>query len=270
MIILGIDTATSATTVAVGRSGATVSRRTVDPHGHVESLAPMIAEVLDESNLSPADIDVVACGVGPGPFTGLRVGISTAIAMATTLNRPVVGVCTHDVIARATLAQPSTSAEGGDGELVEGVLVATTARRAETFVSTYDRNGVRSSGPIAVSNDDAREWILSDQHIVSGDAVPRLLDGGAPISWGVTFPDASDLIAIVQERHESGEGWPGADLAVAELDPATARGDSTAQVLLDRARRGRVLLPPRPLYLRAPDAVARPPQSVEQPGSGSS
>ena len=98
-----MDTATAATTVAVLGPGVQASRTVIDAHGHVESLAPLIEEVLDLSAGSLQGIDVVACGVGPGPFTGLRIGVATAIAMGTVWQRPIVGVCTHDVLARAAL-----------------------------------------------------------------------------------------------------------------------------------------------------------------------
>lgn len=256
VIILAVDTATAATSAAISAPASVVSRRSVDAHGHVESLAPMISEVLTESGIEPWDIDVLACGVGPGPFTGLRVGIAQMIAMGAALDRPVVGVCTHDVIAHAALglADRSTPELGADPG--RGLMVATAARRAESFVSTYDSSGRRSAGPIALSNDEVRQAMLADDVILAGDAVDSLIEDVPAHRRGPSFPQAADLAVIVQSRMNAGEDWSDdVDLAI-DLDPATARGHSTAQALTERGRHGRLLLPPRPLYLRAPDAVA--------------
>lgn len=255
VIILAIDTATAATTVAIGGADVDAVRTRVDAHRHAESVAPMIAEVMAEAGVAPSDIDVITCGVGPGPFTGLRVGISTAIAMGTALDRPVVGVCTHDVIARAVAPMDA-----------RGVLVATTARRAEAFVSTYGASGdgalgERESGPLALSHDDARAAIAACDLVCAGDAVDTLAPDLSMVRTGPRYPSARDLVAIVGARVAAGEDWRAVTAAPVELDAATSQGDSTALFLDERARQGRVLLPPRPLYLRVPDAVAAPPAS---------
>lgn len=266
VIVLALDTATAATSVAIRVPETVVSRSSIDAHGHVESLAPMIAEVLVESGLEPKDIDVIACGVGPGPFTGLRVGIAMAISMAVALDRPVVGVGTHDVIAHAMLGFPDPSAPVSAVTDGQGLIVATTARRAETFVSTYDASGQRVSGPIALTNEDARRLLLTGDLFVAGDAVDSLIGDALAHRRGPSHPDAAALAAIVESRLDSGEGWPHpADVNI-DLDPATARGDTTAHLLAEHARRGRVLLPARPLYLRAPDAVATAAASTTMTG----
>ncbi len=256
VIILAVDTATAATSAAISGPASVVSRRNVDAHGHVESLAPMISDVLTESGIEPKDIDVLACGVGPGPFTGLRVGIAQMIAMGAALDRPVVGVCTHDVMAHAALGLADRSTPEPEAGPEPGLIVATAARRAESFVSTYEYSGRRSGGPIALSNDEAHHAMLAEEVILAGDAVDLLIEDVPTYRRGPRFPHAADLAAIVESQLNAGEDWSDdVDLAI-DLDPATARGNSTAQVLIKRGRHGRLLLPPRPLYLRAPDAVA--------------
>lgn len=258
MIILAMDTATAATSAAIVGPDFAIARSSVDARGHVESLAPMVTEVLTQAQVTPGDIDAIACGVGPGPFTGLRVAIATAIAMGQVLDRPVVGVCTHDVIAHAALASSSP------------IIVATTARRMESFLSTYDATGQRLTGPLAVPHAEAREAITSGGFIACGDAVDSLLAVGVdeaevPVLRGPAYPDAADLAAIVVSRRQAGEEWPEESAGMVDLDPATARGDSTARHLAQRAHTGRMLLAPIPLYLRAPDAVA----AASVPGTAS-
>ena len=125
MLLLAIDTSTPAVTAAL-HDGARVLAEsvTVDARRHGEALAPNIAEVLAEVGASPRDLTDVAVGVGPGPFTGLRVGLVTARVMASTLGLPLHGVCSLDAL--AALAD------------VEGdFLVATDARRREVYWARY-------------------------------------------------------------------------------------------------------------------------------------
>ena len=99
-MLLALDTATPAVTVAVAdRDRVLAERTTVAGRRHGELLAPAVEAVLRDAGVGRADLDRVAVGVGPGPFTGLRVGLVTARTLGAVLGRPVVGVCTLDVLA---------------------------------------------------------------------------------------------------------------------------------------------------------------------------
>ena len=99
-VLLALDTATPAVTVAVADGERMLAERTtVDARRHGELLAPAIEAVLRDAGVGRADLDRVAVGVGPGPFTGLRVGLVTARMLGAVLGVPVVGVCTLDVLA---------------------------------------------------------------------------------------------------------------------------------------------------------------------------
>jgi tRNA threonylcarbamoyl adenosine modification protein YeaZ len=135
--VLVIDTATPAVTTAVvaiadpAEVTPLAARSTVDERAHGELLAPAITAVLAESGLRPRDLAAVVAGVGPGPFTGLRVGLVTAATMAATLTIPAYGVCSLDAIGSA--AQSTT-------------LVATDARRREIYWALY-RDGKALTAP---------------------------------------------------------------------------------------------------------------------------
>lgn len=136
MIALTIDTATPAVTAGVvRRDGDTVQllgqRVTVDARAHAEQLTPNVVGALADAGLTMADLDVVVIGCGPGPFTGLRVGMATAAAFGHALAIPVRGVCSLDAIGVDTT---------GDA------LVVTDARRREVYWARY-RDGVRVDGP---------------------------------------------------------------------------------------------------------------------------
>jgi tRNA threonylcarbamoyladenosine biosynthesis protein TsaB len=130
VLLLAFDTATPAVTVALhDGSRLLADRTTVDARRQGELLAPHIEEVLATAGTRPGDLTHVAVGVGPGPFTGLRVGVVTARVMAEALGIEAVGVCTLDVMAAEAVAT---------GAVGETFLVATDARRREVHWAAYD------------------------------------------------------------------------------------------------------------------------------------
>jgi tRNA threonylcarbamoyl adenosine modification protein YeaZ len=133
-LILAIDTATPAVTAGIVRlEGVEVlaEQVTVGARAHAEQLTPNVLAALSDAGLTVNDLDAVVVGCGPGPFTGLRVGMATAAAYGHALGLPVHGVCSLDAIGIDTT---------GD------VLVVTDARRREVYWARY-RDGVRAEGP---------------------------------------------------------------------------------------------------------------------------
>jgi tRNA threonylcarbamoyl adenosine modification protein YeaZ len=133
-IVLAIDTATPAVTAGIVKlDGLQVlaEQVTVDARAHAEQLTPNVLGALADAGLTVNDLDAVVVGCGPGPFTGLRVGMATAAAYGHALGIPVHGVCSLDAIGVDTT---------GDA------LVVTDARRREVYWARY-RDGVRIAGP---------------------------------------------------------------------------------------------------------------------------
>ena len=135
VIVLAVDTSTPAVTAGVVSRDTRVrllaERITVDARAHAETLTPNILAALQDSDKIMADIDAIVVGCGPGPFTGLRVGMATAAAIGDALKIPVHGICSLDGIGIHTR---------GD------VLVVTDARRREVYWARY-RDGSRVDGP---------------------------------------------------------------------------------------------------------------------------
>jgi tRNA threonylcarbamoyl adenosine modification protein YeaZ len=131
-LVLAIDTSTPAVTAGVVADGALLAERvSVDARAHAERITPNVLAALADAGRAMADLDAVVVGCGPGPFTGLRVGMATASAYGHALGIPVYGVCSLDAIGGQT---------SGD------VLVVTDARRREIYWARY-RDGVRIDGP---------------------------------------------------------------------------------------------------------------------------
>ena len=140
LMLLAFDTATPLVTVAL-HDGEDVVLELVSerPLQHGEQLAPLVDRALREAGLVRQDLTAIGVGVGPGPFTGLRVGLVTARTLGFVLELPVYGVCTLDVLA----------VEAADTHAVTGeFVVATDARRREVYLASYDAAGVRLDGPV--------------------------------------------------------------------------------------------------------------------------
>jgi tRNA threonylcarbamoyl adenosine modification protein YeaZ len=124
---------------AVRPATVLAQRKAVGPLSHAEKLMPLVTEALAAAGYALRDVDAVVVGIGPGPFTGLRVGMVTGAALGDALDVPVHGVPGHDGLARSLHPLP--------GEL----LVVTDARRREVYVSGYRADGRRVLGPAVVT-----------------------------------------------------------------------------------------------------------------------
>ena len=139
-MLLAFDTATPAVSVALHDGDDVVAELASEqPMRHGEQLAPLIERVLREQGLVRQDLTALAVGVGPGPFTGLRVGLVTARTLGFVLEIPVYGVCTLDVLAVEAV---------DTGSVIGEFLVATDARRKEVYLASYDAEGHRLDGPV--------------------------------------------------------------------------------------------------------------------------
>jgi tRNA threonylcarbamoyladenosine biosynthesis protein TsaB len=231
MIILAIDTATAAVSVAVHDGGTVLAERSTPPSPrHAELLAPAIGDALAEVGLTPADLTAIAVGVGPGPFTGLRVGLVTARVMGHALGVDVHGVCSLDVVAAGAARL------GLAGEFV----VATDARRREVYWGRY----VAASGDGVVSPNGSSAPGTPGWRRLEGPHVGAPADvksAGLPVAGrgAVLYPDA--LL-------ETG------DTAREPLDPSAGDLAGIVATALRSPEASGVLLPPDPLYLRRPDA----------------
>ena len=143
MLLLAFDTATPVITVAVHDGRGVVGQAQGEgTMAHGELLAPGIRDALSEAGATMADLTDVAVGVGPGPFTGLRVGVVTALTLGATLGLTTHGVCTLDIIAADVLQHPSAKEP-----VATEFLVATDARRKEVYWARYAADGRRLDGP---------------------------------------------------------------------------------------------------------------------------
>jgi tRNA threonylcarbamoyladenosine biosynthesis protein TsaB len=183
-MLLAFDTATPLVAVALHDGDDVVAELVSEqPMKHGEQLAPLIDRALREQGLVRQDLTAIGVGVGPGPFTGLRVGLVTARTLGYVLEVPVYGVCTLDVLAAEAVG---TGAVDGD------FLVATDARRKEVYWAPYDASGARLDGPHV-----AKPAELATEAPVVG---PRIYPDDFPTGVGPTAPSAGWLARAIAEE----------------------------------------------------------------------
>jgi tRNA threonylcarbamoyl adenosine modification protein YeaZ len=216
MLLLAIDTSTSAITVALRGDGIASSATVLDPRGHAEHVAPLVQRCLETAHRKPSDVTDVVVGTGPGPFTGLRVGIVTGTVFAHARGIPVHGVCSLDALA------VDAAALVGEGELV----VATDARRKEVYWARY---AVEKGGPGGAPRPRRLTEPAVDRPADVPEEVRSLPTAGrGPVLYPELFPEA---------------------LAAHDVQAASLAALAEA-LLADGAS-----LPVEPLYLRRPDAL---------------
>ncbi|MDP9431893.1 MAG: tRNA (adenosine(37)-N6)-threonylcarbamoyltransferase complex dimerization subunit type 1 TsaB [Actinomycetota bacterium] len=242
MLLLALDTATPAVTVALtevtGEPGAPqvqvlATFDVVDARRHGELVAAGVAQVLERAGRAAGQLDAVAVGLGPGPFTGLRVGIMTAAALADALGVPAYGRCSLDVLGWNTTGSR---------------IVATDARRREVYWAAYT-DGVRTQGPfvsrpaevpvsgrpVLGSATALYPDLLPGEHgYPTGAALARLV---APAVLRGDFPEPliplylrrPDAVPQPARQHPAGTASGTAPVTASGTAPVTASGTAPAR-----------------------------------------
>ena len=232
MRLLGFDTATTACSAALWAGGAVAAHRRIEaPGGHAEALVPILREVAAGAGTTLAAVDAFAVTVGPGSFTGIRIGLATARGLALAGKRPLIGLSTLEVLAAGVPA----------GEREGPILAALDAGRGRLYAQLFDRSLLALSEPQALTAE-----ALSD--LVAGAA------GGGPLIVAGTGREAAlaALTPAIEARAATGAPAPDARVLV-----RCAAAQAEAESEHDAAA------PVRPLYLR--EAGAKP---KARPGAG--
>jgi len=217
-LLLAVDTSTSAVTVALHDGHEVLAKATtLDARRHTELVSAGMAHVLTDSGRRADEVTQVVVGTGPGPFTGLRVGLVSARVFAFARGIPVGGVCSLDILAY----QAWQDGDSGLGSLV----VATDARRGEVYTARY----AVSAGGIQRLTEPSVE---KPEILASGLGGARVVGRGALLYARLLDP--------------AGDG----------ADPLDVRAGSLASLAVETLTRGGSLLSPDPMYLRRPDVAA--------------
>lgn len=190
-MLLALDTSSPQVCVALAQGDDVVVELTSDQTmKHGEQLAPLVADALASTGIGRRDLTAIAVGVGPGPFTGLRIGLVTARTLGFVLGIPVHGVCSLDVLAVQAVRT---------GAVSTAFLVATDARRKEVYWATYDEIGARLTDPAVDRPGD-----VETEHPVVGEgavlypmAFPSRVGPLRPSAGWLARSVAGGLVAIV-------------------------------------------------------------------------
>lgn len=224
MHLLAMDCAGPACSVALFRGdGVVAARHEAMQRGQSERLVPMINEVLNDACVPPADLDRLAVTVGPGAFTGIRIGLASARAMSLALDIPATGITTFDATIRNFLSGRPTLP-------THPVAVVLETKRRDYYARIFGPDGAALSDGSALDGPTLCGLLAekaAEGCILIGDGARRFLEkDGADIA-------AADLIC--------GDGYTAVDV-----------GHCALGLPSDRSQ------PPRPLYLRPPDVTVRP------------
>ena len=193
MRVLAIDTATTdlVTGVVDTATDNIIDGVVSDTRAHNEQLVPTVEHVLDDAHLTFAGLDAVVVGCGPGPFTGLRVGMATGQAIAQARGIPCYGVCSHDAMAAQVFAAVAKD--------VRRVLIASDARRKEMYFAVYERSADgrvnRVAGPSVVKPEDFATDSEIDAVFAPAPIGERLSEGLRERVVGEVTPRAAQLVA---------------------------------------------------------------------------
>lgn len=201
MNVLAIDTSTSACSAALLRDGHVVARRlTVMARGQSEALMPMIKAVLDESGLAVSGLDLLAVTVGPGAFTGLRIGLAAARGFALAAGLPLAGVPTSLAVAAAI---PEAERKG------KTIAVVLESRRDDPWIQLFDAD-LTPLGAVAAHQPEAIAAQLTGPVLVAGDAGARLLAvlPGAVAASSPGWPDAACVARVGEDLWRTGRALP--------------------------------------------------------------
>jgi tRNA threonylcarbamoyladenosine biosynthesis protein TsaB len=207
MKVLALDAATGACSAALWADGRVIGHRfAVMARGQAEALMPMVDAVLLEAGVGFADIDRFGVTVGPGAFTGLRIGLAAARGMALAAGRPLIGISTFEAVAHGL---------HDDEKAGRSVVVAIESRRADLYVQSFDPALVPLTAPAAVV--PAAVAIPAGPVLVAGDGAARLhpvLAGRADTLFadGPGFPDAATVARLVAGRDPDPDAPPSAPL----------------------------------------------------------
>ncbi len=200
MRILALDTASDACSVAIWSDGAILAHRfAIIGRGHAEALIPMVEETMSAGQTRFQALDLLATTIGPGTFTGLRVGLAAARGLALAGGLPLAGVTTLEALARGAVARPSRP-----------VVAALDARRGEIYFQAFGPDIEALAPPRAATPESAANSLPKGKLLVVGNAAEMLARalheraGAVELGPPPGLPDAVHVALICADRYGDG------------------------------------------------------------------
>ncbi|MEH6402376.1 MAG: tRNA (adenosine(37)-N6)-threonylcarbamoyltransferase complex dimerization subunit type 1 TsaB [Sneathiella sp.] len=211
MKILALDTALNACSVAITDTGNILAFHHEErARGHAETLLPLVQALMGKAHIDFSDLDLIAVSVGPGTFTGLRIGLAAARGLSLASNTPCVGVTTLEALAA------SVKPEIADGR---AIVATADARRKEIYMQSFIYQGedtfpetVKTAEAVPIQ--DAHQFLPDSPFVILGSGA-QLLESAGKIQTGIgeiltldPNPDARLIAAIAERRGLPPKGTP--------------------------------------------------------------
>ena len=193
-IILNLETATKNCSVTIAKEGKTIACKEIAEQNfsHAEKLHVFIEELLAENNLKFSDLNAIAVSQGPGSYTGLRIGVSSAKGFCYALNIPLIAIDTLQLLAKQI-------------QIKEGVIVSMIdARRMEVFTAFYDKNHIQIRSTQAEIIDESSYQEISEIIHLVGDGIEKfkntLTDEKFIFHSDAVFPSAKEMSELSYDK----------------------------------------------------------------------
>lgn len=188
MMILAFDTALGACSVGLWTQDRIIAHESVVMvQGHAEALMPMIERVMALGHKTYADLDRIAVTVGPGSFTGLRVGIATARGLAMAAQKPAIGVTTTSALASA-LSNPEK----------QTIIAAIDSKRGDVFAQAFHAHGHALGGIVNIGYDRLQDWCPDGPLTITGDAAARACEHLGPRAKAAATSSICDIAVVAR------------------------------------------------------------------------
>ena len=210
MRILALDSSGAACSAAYWADGAIRGRRLERlERGHAERLVPMVQAAVADSGASLDEVDLFAATVGPGGFTGVRIGLATLRALALAARRPMLGVTSFEALAHGTSVEERAGRR---------LLVLIESRRSGLYAQTFTDALAPESEAVALPPNEIAARFAAGPLLLAGDGVERLMptlagrDGVPRVASNASFVDAAVVASLAAERAAAASSEPPAPL----------------------------------------------------------
>ncbi len=224
MIILGFDCSGGACSAAILRGGEAIAHKLVTAdRGHAGLLIPLINGVLADAGCSYSDIDCYGVTVGPGSYTGIRIGLATARGMAAASAKPLIGVTTTQAVAHRIARQYPSEMTAG-----RAMAICLDTKRADVYLQCFADDLTEHSSPAALSVHSAVAALPDGKILVAGSSAAEIIEASG----------RADVVGLAGDQG---------------LTDAIDVAAISADIVLNRKQND--MAPPHALYLRLPDVT---------------
>lgn len=207
-LILCIETGTDVCSVGIARDGELLSLRESDQgRDHAKNLAVFVDELLRETNIASEELDAIAVGMGPGSYTGLRIGVSFAKGMCYGLNIPLLAVGSLDALAQVAIEDHEAGIINVDGWDDAVLCPMVDARRMEVYAQVFDSkcNPLSQVSAEVITDESFVQWRKGGKMIIFGNGAAKCQEVLADTTYINVVPSARGMAKLAHKQYDEGK-----------------------------------------------------------------